>query len=122
MSKEEYLNPALKQPVAPTPTQPIDTKAEIEKKRQEEIDNLFGNYGVDEYKVKQKEINAKYDAQLAALGQPVAPKQSLADRLNSQSTGELFDEDEVQEAQKAKEDCINPAKQVKDQIKKKPKL
>ena len=71
-----------------------------------------------------------------ALKQPVAPtptptpepvqvtppKQSLADRLNSQSTGELFDEDEVQEAQKAKEDCINPAKQVKDQIKKKPKL
>jgi hypothetical protein len=78
MSKEEYLNPALKQPVAPTPTpEPV---------------------------------------------QPTPPKQSLADRLNSQSTGELFDEDEVQEAQKAKEDCINPAKQVKDQIKKKPKL
>jgi len=122
MSKEEYSNPALKQPVAPTPAQPTDTKAEIEKKRQEEIDNLFGNYGVDEYKVKQKEINAKYDAQLAALGQPVAPKQSVADRLYSQSIGELFDKEEVQEAQKAKEDCINPAKQVKDQIKKKPKL
>lgn len=50
------------------------------------------------------------------------PKQSLADRLNSQSAGEMFDEEEVKEAQKAKEDCINPAKQVRDQIKKKPKL
>lgn len=117
---DKYLSNLL--PTQPSTPVSTDTKAEIEKKRQEEIDNLFGNYGVDEYKVKQKEINAKYDAQLAALGQPVAPKQSLADRLNSQSTGELFDEEEVQEAQKAKEDCINPAKQVKDQIKKKPKL
>jgi hypothetical protein len=80
MSKEEYLNPSLKQPVAPTPT-PTPEPVQV-----------------------------------------TPPKQSLADRLNSQSTGELFDEDEVQEAQKAKEDCINPAKQVKDQIKKKPKL
>ena len=40
---------------------------DIERRRQEEIDNLFGNYSADEYKVKEKEINAKYDAELAAL-------------------------------------------------------
>ena len=34
----------------------------------------------------------------------------------------MFDQDDIDQAQKAKEDCINPAKQVKDQIKKKPKL
>ena len=83
MSKEEYLDPSLRQ-TAPTPVVPV--------------------------------------APVEVIEQPTPPKQSLADRLNSQSAGEMFDQDEVDEAQKAKEDCINPAKQVKDQIKKKPKL
>ena len=71
-------------------------------------------------------------APVEVIEQPTPPKQSLADRLNSQPRSEvddiydeltrLFDQDDVNQAQKAKEDCINPAKQVKDQIKKKPNL
>ena len=78
MSKEEYLDPSLRQPV-PTPVAPVA---------------------------------------------PIPPKQSLADKLNSQdqSAADMFDQDDIAQAQKAKEDCINPAKQVKDQIKKKPNL
>jgi hypothetical protein len=127
---DKYLSNLL--PTQPSTPVSTDAKADIERRRQEELEayklkkdgtpknenELTKVYAIEDV----KDINAKYDAELAALGQPVAPKQSLADRLYSQSTGELFDEDEVQEAQKAKEDCINPAKQVKDQIKKKPKL
>lgn len=58
----------------------------------------------------------------------LTPRQALINSINSQgqvadeAVTNLFGEDEVQEAQQSKEDCINPAKQVKDQIKKKPKL
>jgi hypothetical protein len=58
----------------------------------------------------------------------ITPRQSLINSINNrgqvadETVTNLFGEDEVQEAQKAKEDCINPAKQVRDQIKKKPKL
>ena len=58
----------------------------------------------------------------------LTPRQALINSINSQgqvadeTVTSLFDEDEVQEAQQSKEDCINPTKQVKDQIKKKPKL
>ena len=85
MSKEEYLDPTLRQP-APKPVAPV--------------------------------------APVEVIEQPTPPKQSLADKLNSQdqSAASMFNQDEVEEAQKAKEDCINPAKQVKDQIKKKPNL
>lgn len=69
-----------------------------------------------------KRFIEKKNMELAALGQSTPSKQSLTDRLNSQGAGEMFDEEEAKEAQKAKEDCINPAKQVRDQIKKKPKL
>lgn len=81
MTKEEYLNPALRQPKA-TPVVP------------------------------------------EVLAAPVAPspKASIMDRLNSDITSTYMDNEEVEEGKKAKEDCINPAKQVKDQIKKKPKL
>lgn len=48
--------------------------------------------------------------------------QAIINEVNSQGAGEMFDEEEAKEAQKTKEDCINPAKQVRDQIKKKPKL
>ena len=48
--------------------------------------------------------------------------QAIINKANSEGAGQMFDEEEAEEAQKAKEDCINPAKQVKDQIKKKPKL
>jgi len=81
MSKEEYLDPTLRQ-TAPVPV-PVPIPVDV---------------------------------------QPTPPKQSLADKLNSQSAGEMFDDEEIQQAQKAKEDCINPAKQVKDQIKKKPNI
>lgn len=83
MSKEEYLDPSLRQPTL-TPVAPVAPAQPVE--------------------------------------QSTAPKQSLADKLNSQSAGEMFDQDDIDQAQKEKEDCINPAKQVKDQIKKKPKL
>ena len=58
------------------------------------------------------------------LRQTAPPKQSLADIINSQdqSAAGMFDQDDIDQAQKAKEDCINPAKQVKDQIKKKPNI
>ena len=69
-----------------------------------------------------KRFIEKKNMELAALGQSTPSKQSLTDRLNSQGAGEMFDKEEAKEAQKAKEDCINPAKQVRDQIKKKPKL
>ena len=52
----------------------------------------------------------------------VSPIQAIINKVNSEGAGEMFDEEEAKEAQKAKEDCINPAKQVRDQIKKKPKL
>ena len=53
----------------------------------------------------------------------ITSKQSLIDNLNSQSAGEMFDQDDIDQAKKAKEDCagLDRAKQLKE-IKKKPKL
>jgi hypothetical protein len=109
----------------------------IPKKTQEAINNWLnsftGSWAAPEtqdgknYDKAEKELNTE----LAALGQStptITPRQSLINSINNrgqvadETVTNLFGEDEVQEAQKAKEDCINPAKQVKDQIKKKPKL
>jgi len=109
-------------PIAPisevptTPTQPTDARADIEKRRQEELTELEIKYVSEDYRIgrqqqtfdggkslgeaidrnkkETEEINAKYDAELAALEQPTpqpteGPKRlSRRAQLNAQRAGE----------------------------------
>ncbi len=57
------------EPVLEQPTQPTDAKADIERRRQEEL--LKWNEPND---ARDEEINARYDKELAALEQPIEPE------------------------------------------------
>jgi hypothetical protein len=66
---ERAAKPAEAAPAFPTST---DAKADIERRRQEELKNYDDDGGMydDDYGKKTRKINDKYDAELAALEQP----------------------------------------------------